>query len=201
MSEWRGNWIGISSDLCALLSTWELPELHAFLISCIGSSEADVFHIWSNWLSLEKASDDVRCTFLIASDENLIIEQYYSLHFPLRITFKHYPFWYVAVQKKNSIGSFVFMIFPTMVNWLSKYVLYWDIYVLWLCFMHTDQTFTTILRSIYDLLGSSMFVHQPITDENIEKHSALIFDKLDSHHSGTINLDDFENYCLHVSCR
>ncbi|CAF1045140.1 unnamed protein product [Adineta ricciae] len=61
----------------------------------------------------------------------------------------------------------------------------------------TKQTFTTILRSIYDLLGSSMFVHQPITDENIEKHSALIFDKLDSHHSGTINLDDFENYCLH----
>ncbi|CAF0983481.1 unnamed protein product [Adineta ricciae] len=61
----------------------------------------------------------------------------------------------------------------------------------------TKQTFTTILRSIYDLLGSSMFVHQPITDENIEKHSALIFDKLDSHHSGTINLDDFESYCLH----
>ncbi|UJR15264.1 hypothetical protein I4U23_002218 [Adineta vaga] len=60
----------------------------------------------------------------------------------------------------------------------------------------TKQTFATILRSIYDLLGPNMFIHQPITDETIEKHSALIFDKLDLHHSGTIDLDDFENYCL-----
>ncbi|CAF1507685.1 unnamed protein product, partial [Adineta steineri] len=61
----------------------------------------------------------------------------------------------------------------------------------------TKQTFETILRSIYDLLGSNIFIHQPITDETVEKHTNLLFEKLDVDHSGTINLDDFENYCLH----
>ncbi|CAF1525447.1 unnamed protein product, partial [Adineta steineri] len=61
----------------------------------------------------------------------------------------------------------------------------------------TKQTFETILRSIYDLLGSNIFIHQPITDETVEKHTNLLFEKLDVDHSGTINLDDFESYCLH----
>ena len=31
----------------------------------------------------------------------------------------------------------------------------------------------TILRSLYDLLGSNSFVHQPITDETIEQHGRI----------------------------
>ncbi|CAF0769605.1 unnamed protein product [Rotaria sordida] len=61
----------------------------------------------------------------------------------------------------------------------------------------TKQTIETILHSIYNLLGPNNCLHQPLTDATIEKHSALIFEKLDFHHVGSINFDDFENYCLH----
>ncbi|CAF4045069.1 unnamed protein product [Rotaria sp. Silwood2] len=61
----------------------------------------------------------------------------------------------------------------------------------------TFETIETILRSIYDLLGPNHCLHQPFTDATIEKHSAFIFAKLDVHHVGSINLDDFEKYCLH----
>ncbi|CAM4786943.1 unnamed protein product [Rotaria magnacalcarata] len=60
----------------------------------------------------------------------------------------------------------------------------------------TKQTIETILRSIYDLLGPNSCIHQPLTDATIEKHSACIFEKLDFHNAGSINFDDFENYCL-----
>jgi hypothetical protein len=61
-----------------------------------------------------------------------------------------------------------------------------------------SKTFETILRSLYDLLGPNIFLHQPVTDETVEKHSAILFEKLDLRHSGSINLDDFEKYCLRV---
>ncbi|CAF1152190.1 unnamed protein product [Rotaria sp. Silwood1] len=61
----------------------------------------------------------------------------------------------------------------------------------------TKQTIETILRSIYDLLGPNHYLHQPLTDATIEKHSTFIFEKLDFHHVGSINFDDFEKYCLH----
>jgi hypothetical protein len=54
------------------------------------------------------------------------------------------------------------------------------------------------LRSLYDLLGSNMYIHQPVTDEIVQKHSAVLFEKLDLRHTGSINLDDFEKYCLRV---
>jgi len=60
------------------------------------------------------------------------------------------------------------------------------------------KTLQTILRSLYDLLGQNIYIHQPINDDTVEKHSAFLFDKLDLRHVGSINLDDFEKYCLHV---
>ncbi len=77
------------------------------------------------------------------------------------------------------------------------------------------KTFIKLVRSLYDLLGPNYCIHYPVTDETIEKHSALLFDvnifidlknifpfdfsqKLDFQHVGSVNLDDFEKYCLHV---
>jgi hypothetical protein len=65
-------------------------------------------------------------------------------------------------------------------------------------FIFISKTFETILRSLYDLLGPNIFLHQPVTDETVEKHSSILFEKLDLGHSGSINLDDFEKYCLRV---
>ncbi|CAF1205753.1 unnamed protein product [Rotaria sp. Silwood1] len=61
----------------------------------------------------------------------------------------------------------------------------------------TKQTFETVVRSLYDLLGSNIYIHQPVTEETIQKHSSVLFEKLDLHHSGSISLDDFIKYCLH----
>ncbi|CAF4113061.1 unnamed protein product [Rotaria magnacalcarata] len=60
----------------------------------------------------------------------------------------------------------------------------------------TKQAFETILRSLYELLGSNTCVHQPVTDETIQKHLTILFDKLDFQQSGSINIDDFIKYCL-----
>jgi len=60
------------------------------------------------------------------------------------------------------------------------------------------KTLETILRSLYDLLGPNIYIHQPVTDETVEQHSAFLFEKLDLRHVGSINLDDFEKYCLRV---
>ena len=38
------------------------------------------------------------------------------------------------------------------------------------------QTFETILRSLYDLLGSNNCIHQPVTDDTVEKHTNIIFE-------------------------
>jgi hypothetical protein len=40
-----------------------------------------------------------------------------------------------------------------------------------------------------------------VNDDTVEKHSAVLFDKLDLRHVGSVNLDDFEKYCLHVRRR
>ncbi len=58
-----------------------------------------------------------------------------------------------------------------------------------------------ILRSLYDLLGQNIYIHQPINDDTVEKHTTILFDKLDLLHVGSINIDDFEKYCLHVRRR
>ncbi len=64
--------------------------------------------------------------------------------------------------------------------------------------MFIYKTLETILRSLYDLLGQNIYLHQPVTDETVEKHTAFLFEKLDLRHVGSINLDDFEKYCLGV---
>jgi hypothetical protein len=38
------------------------------------------------------------------------------------------------------------------------------------------QTFETLLRSLYDLLGPNNCIHQPVSDDTVEKHSALLFE-------------------------
>ena len=43
-----------------------------------------------------------------------------------------------------------------------------------------------------------MYLHEPVMEETIEKHSASVFEQLDPCHLGSINLDEFEKYCLHV---
>ena len=58
-----------------------------------------------------------------------------------------------------------------------------------------------ILRSLYDLLGPNIYIHQPVNDDTVEKHSAFLFDKLDLRHAGSVNLDDFEKYYLNVRRR
>jgi hypothetical protein len=60
------------------------------------------------------------------------------------------------------------------------------------------KTLETVLRSLYDLLGPNICIHQPVTDETVEQHSAFLFEKLDLRHVESINLDDFEKYCLRV---
>ncbi|CAF1015054.1 unnamed protein product [Adineta ricciae] len=60
----------------------------------------------------------------------------------------------------------------------------------------TKQTFETILRSLYNLLGPNSYIHQPVTEDTLAKHSAMLFEKLDFQHAGTINFEDFEKYCL-----
>jgi hypothetical protein len=42
--------------------------------------------------------------------------------------------------------------------------------------MFIYKTFEMILRSLYDLLGPSMYIHQPVTDDIVEKHSAVLFE-------------------------
>lgn len=44
-----------------------------------------------------------------------------------------------------------------------------------------------------------MCIHQPVTDETIQKHAAYLFEKLDAQHCGSITLDDFVKFCLRVS--
>ncbi|CAF0967146.1 unnamed protein product [Adineta steineri] len=60
----------------------------------------------------------------------------------------------------------------------------------------TKQTIEKMLRSLYDLLGSNNNIHQPVSDDTVEKHSAIVFEKLDCQRTGSINFDDFEKYCL-----
>ncbi|UJR31406.1 hypothetical protein I4U23_018899 [Adineta vaga] len=60
----------------------------------------------------------------------------------------------------------------------------------------TKQTFETIIRSLYNLLGPNCYIHQPVTEDTVEKHSAVLFERLDFRHVGSINFDDFEKYCL-----
>ena len=38
------------------------------------------------------------------------------------------------------------------------------------------QTLETVVRSLYDLLGQNVFIQQPVTDETVEKHSAILFE-------------------------
>lgn len=66
--------------------------------------------------------------------------------------------------------------------------------------VYFDKTLETILRSLYDLLGPNMYLHEPVMEGTIEKHSALVFEQLDPCHHGSVNLDEFEKYCLDV-CR
>ena len=46
-----------------------------------------------------------------------------------------------------------------------------DIYLIIFIFIY--KTFETILRSLYDLLGPNIYIHQPVTDETVEQHSAV----------------------------
>ena len=48
MSQWCRDRTRISSDLRALLSSWQLSKLHALSLSSVGPTEADVLYIRSN---------------------------------------------------------------------------------------------------------------------------------------------------------
>lgn len=61
------------------------------------------------------------------------------------------------------------------------------------------KAFESIIRSLYDLLGPNGFLNQPVSAETVERHTNAIFEQLDSKRIGSIDLDDFERYCLHVS--
>jgi len=49
-------------------------------------------------------------------------------------------------------------------------------YIYLYVFFYTYQTFETILRSLYDLLGHNSYIHQPVTDSTIKKHSSILFE-------------------------
>lgn len=66
-----------------------------------------------------------------------------------------------------------------------------------LCFFFL-KSFEVILRSLYELLGPNVAIHEPVTDDTIQKHSAILFEKLDIDHSDYITMDDFVKFCLRV---